>query len=140
MTDSDIEWTSDFLIGIEELDFEHKDLIATINRLHKELAEQSDTADIKGTLGDIHVRMQSHFALEEHVMKEHKYPYFTDHRLEHEKLLDTLTEQMVKFESDPASVDFKITEDNLKKWIVHHILDSDKKMSSMFEHDAAIGL
>lgn len=140
MTENEIEWTSDFLIGIEELDFEHKDLIKTINRLHQELAEHADTADIKGTLGDIHVRMQSHFALEEHVMQEHKYPYYTEHRLEHVKLLDTLTEQMVKYESDPDSVDFKATEDTLKTWIVHHILNSDKKMTSMFEHEAAIGL
>lgn len=133
MTDNEIEWTSDFLIGIEELDYEHKDLINTINRLHQELLSHDDTADIKGTMGDIHVRMQAHFALEEHVMQENKYPYFTEHRLEHVKLLDTLTEQMVKFESNPDSVDFEDTERNLKKWIVQHIINSDRKMSIMLK-------
>lgn len=139
MTDSEIEWTSDFLIGIEELDYEHKDLIENINRLHRDLANHVDETSIRGTMGDIHVRMQAHFALEEHVMQENEYPYFTEHKHEHVRLLDTLTDQMVKYQSNPDSVDLQSVEDNLKHWIVQHILNSDQKMSLMVKEEASPG-
>jgi len=88
MTDTSIKWNDSFLIGIEELDYEHKVLINDINRLHEELARHDEKSEIEKCLGDIYARMQAHFALEEHVMKEHRYKFFDEHKREHEKLLD----------------------------------------------------
>ncbi len=135
MSRSEIEWSPDFLIGIEELDFEHKKLIEGINLLHRELAEHDDMENIRNTLGDIHVRMQAHFALEEHLMLENDYPHYIEHKAEHNKLLDMLTEQMVKYGESPDSVDTQAIEDKLKHWIAFHIVNSDKKMSIMVNED-----
>ena len=52
-----VEWSDDFLIGIDELDFEHKALIARINELHDELLTHDTPEHIKKTLGAIHGRM-----------------------------------------------------------------------------------
>lgn len=136
MTRSEIEWSPDFLIGIEELDFEHKTLIDNINKLHRELAEHDDIEDIRGTMGDIHYHMQAHFALEEHLMLENDYPHYIEHKAEHNKLLDMLMEQMVKFGNEPKSVDTQAVEDKLKHWIIFHIVNSDKKMSLMIKEEA----
>jgi len=40
------EWDDSLLIGIEELDYEHKVLIEDINRLHAELTRNTDRSVI----------------------------------------------------------------------------------------------
>ncbi len=77
--DQGIIWSDDFLIGIAELDYEHRRLIEDINKLHRELHEPADMDGIKATLGTIHSRMQAHFALEERVMVRHGYAHYPEH-------------------------------------------------------------
>ena len=131
MTDTLFEWDESFLIGIEELDHEHKVLIDDIKRLHEELTRHDQKLEIEKCLGDIYARMQAHFALEEHVMKEHEYEFFDEHKREHDELLDSFTEYMLQFLND-ADVSTSITvEGPLKHWVLNHIITSDKKMSLM---------
>jgi len=131
MTDALFKWDDSFLIGIEELDHEHKVLIDDINRLHEELARHDEKSEIEKCLGDIYARMQAHFALEEHVMKEHGYKFFDEHKCEHDELLDAYTEYMVQFLNDIGVSSSNPIEDNLKHWVINHIVTSDKKMSLM---------
>jgi len=126
-----ITWSGDFLIGIEEIDYEHRCLIEDINTLHRELRAHVDMDRIEDTLGGIHARMQAHFALEEHVMVSRGYPHYPEHKAEHERLLDEYTERMTKFERAPNPGDQEAIEAMLRQWIVDHILTSDKKMSLM---------
>ena len=133
MTDTLLKWDDSFLVGIEELDHEHKLLIDDINRLHKELARHDEKSEIEKCLGDIYARMQAHFALEEHVMKEHGYEFLDEHKREHEELLDSYTEYMVQFLNDTGVSSSNLIEDNLKNWIRKHIVASDKKMSLMLQ-------
>ena len=133
MTDTLFKWDDSFLIGIEELDHEHKLLIDDINKLHKELAGHDEKSEIEECLGDIYARMQAHFALEEHVMKEHGYRFFDAHKREHEELLDSYTEYMVQFLNDTGVSSSNPIEENLKYWVIEHIVTSDKKMSLMVQ-------
>ncbi len=57
MTDTLFKWDESFLIGIEELDHEHKVLIDDINRLHEDLARNDEKSEIEKCLGDIYARM-----------------------------------------------------------------------------------
>lgn len=129
--DQSIVWSDDFLIGIEELDFEHRRLIEDINELHLELLLGVDIDQIEDTLSRILSRMQAHFALEERVMLSHKYPYYSEHKREHERLLDDYTELMAKFGKEQRLSKRESIESILRNWIVDHILTSDKKMSLM---------
>ena len=131
MTYSTLKWDDSFLIGIDELDYEHKALIDDINQLHEKLARHDEKSEIEICLGDIFARMQAHFALEEHVMKERGYEFFDEHKREHDALLDTYTEHMVHFLNDTDISSSAHIENSLKHWILDHILVSDKKMSLM---------
>ncbi len=126
-----IVWSDDFLIGIEELDYEHRRLVEDIDTLHRDLVADVEMNRIEDTLGRIHARMQAHFALEERFMLLHEYPHYPEHKAEHERLLDEYTELMTKFEREQNLDDLEATQDVLSKWIVNHILSSDKKMSLM---------
>lgn len=133
MTNSLLEWNDSFLIGITELDHEHQILIKDINRLHGELAGHDQKSDIEKCLGDIYARMQAHFALEEHVMKEHGYEYFDEHRREHRELLDTYTEYMMQFLNAAGLSSTDPIKEVLTHWVIDHITTSDKKMSLMVQ-------
>ncbi len=133
MTDTLFKWDDSFLIGIEELDHEHKVLIDDINRLHEELVRHDEKSEIEKCLGDICARMQAHFALEEHVMKEHGYKFFDEHKHEHDELLDSYIECMMQFLNDTGFSSSNPIEDCLKHWVINHIRTSDKKMSLMVQ-------
>jgi hemerythrin len=138
MADTLFKWDESFLIGIEELDHEHKVLIDDINRLHQELASHDQKSEIEKCLGDIYARMQAHFALEEHVMKEHEYEYFDEHKREHDHLLDNFTEYMLQFLNDTGVSSSISVEGSLKHWVVNHIITSDKKMSLMVQEKGSL--
>jgi len=130
-----IIWSDDFMIGIKELDYEHRGLITEINELHANLRGQADQERIGDTLGRILARLHAHFALEEHVMAEGKYAHFAEHKAEHDLLIDEYTEHMFKFRSNPTPAARQALEAVLRQWIVNHILSSDKKMSLMINSD-----
>lgn len=133
MDKSLLKWDDSYLIGIEELDFEHKQLIEDINVLHKELAAQDEKSNIEKCLGDIFARMQAHFALEEHVMTAHGYASYDEHKREHDELLESFTETMLNFMNSSGTESGSLVENQLNHWIVDHILTSDKKMSAMIK-------
>ena len=133
MTDTLFKWDESFLIGIEELDHEHKVLIDDINRLHEQLVRHDQKSEIEKCLGVIYARIQAHFALEEHVMKEHEYKFFDEHKREHDDLLDSYTEYMLQYLNDNDVSSSIPIEDTLKHWVMNHIITSDKKMSLMVQ-------
>ena len=133
MSGTRIEWNDSFLIGIEELDYEHKVLINDINRLHMELARHDEKSEIEKYLGDIYARMQAHFALEERIMKKHEYEFFDEHKREHERLLDSYCGYMIQILNDTEVSFSNPIEDTLRYWVINHILNSDKKMSLMVQ-------
>ena len=66
-------------------------------------------------------------------MKEHEYPFFEEHKREHEVFLEDYTECMVQF-LNGADISAKDPiEECLKEWIVDHITSSDKKMALMVQ-------
>ena len=129
--DRDIVWSDDFLIGIDEIDYEHRRLVEDINGLHRQLLDEASPRRIERTLGTIHARMQAHFALEEHIMLAHSYPHYPEHKAEHERLLDEYTELMTTFKKEPNRGDREAIEGKLRQWIVGHIATSDRQMSLM---------
>lgn len=137
MSDTLFEWDDSFLIGIAELDDEHKTLIDDINKLHEELTGNNERSEIKACLGEIYVRMEAHFALEERVMKVHEYEFFDEHKHEHDELLESYTECMMQFLNGEDISSGNPIEDCLKQWVVDHITTSDKKMALMVQDEVA---
>jgi hemerythrin len=134
--DSDILWTDDFLIGIDELDFEHHQLLEDVNKLHQDLLANVDLYLVKAILGRIHARLQAHFALEESFMLDKLYTDYATHKDEHDQLLNEYTQRMVNYEKDPTLDNRKSMELTLREWLVDHILSNDKKMIQMIENKA----
>lgn len=124
------EWSDEYLIGIEELDYEHRDLINRLNELHGELAHHDEKEKIEDCLREIQVRVVAHFALEEHFMLDNNYKNYAPHKKEHDDFLALIADLIEKFLTDPELSYGDELEEQLQHWIVNHILTSDKELAS----------
>ena len=138
MIDTLFRWDDSFMIGIRELNYEHKILIEDINKLHEELAGSDEKSEITKCLGDIYARMQAHFALEEHVMKEHDYEFFDEHKREHDEFLEDYSEYMMRFLNEPSISSKNPIVECLRQWVVDHITTSDRKMSLIVQEEHSL--
>ncbi len=85
-----IEWRKEFETGVPDVDHEHRELVGLINDLHSEIGQGADAARIRDFLGEVFARIAAHFALEESIMRKHRYDEYEAHKQEHEHLLDEI--------------------------------------------------
>lgn len=123
-----MEWDDAYLIGIESLDYEHRDLINTINELHENLSGAPDKMEIEAYLGSILRRMTAHFAHEENLMQEADYAHVVAHKKEHEAFLDDYVESMKTYHDTADLERVSDIEVMLKSWIGEHIVTTDRQM------------
>ncbi len=122
-----LEWRDDFCIGIEEVDHEHRELIELINALHAEFAGDASGGRVEGFLGEILAGVSAHFALEEKVMRARGYGALTDHKADHEHLLDDLRDLMDEHAAG-AVLDEAAFAARLAEWFSAHFRTHDAKL------------
>jgi hemerythrin-like metal-binding protein len=119
-----LQWRDEFRIGIEEVDHEHRELIATINRLAEACGAGDDA--VARFLGELHARIAAHFALEEKVMKARRYDQFDDHKADHERLLGEIRDIMDAHEAGDRSDTAALGAD-LDVWFSEHFRSKDAR-------------
>lgn len=122
-----IEWRDEFKIGIEEVDFEHRELIELINELYGEIKMEDSTVAVMYCLEEIYAKISAHFALEEKVMRDLKYDLYEDHKEDHERLLDSIRDIMDEYMDDPTLDEEKFS-DRLNDWFVQHFSTKDARL------------
>ncbi len=125
-----IEWRTDFETGDPAIDHEHKDMINRINDFLITAETEPETNLLLAQLGDIYAWISAHFALEEKIMRNQKYPEYEAHKDDHEKLLDDLREIMEEIENAGAAGDLKTVQSRLSDWFVNHFKTMDARLHS----------
>lgn len=127
-----LEWRDDFLIGIAEVDGEHRELIALLNEMHDEALRHRSAAQVATVLGEINVRIAAHFALEEKNMELLGYAGYAAHKAEHERLLDQITEIMEEVDQsgryDPDALSAAVS-----AWFGEHFRTHDAELHRWLE-------
>lgn len=98
-----LQWKPSYSVGIPAVDFEHREMIGMINRLHGQLEDESNAAAVTAVLGEIHAQISAHFALEERLMREAGYGEYPAHKGSHEQLLDEIRDLMDSWQADPQA-------------------------------------
>ncbi len=128
-----VEWCDEFKIGIEEVDFEHQELIELINELYAETKKEDSATAIMDCLEEIFAKISSHFALEEKVMKDLQYDEYEDHKEDHELLLDSIMDIMDEY-ADYTRLDEEEFSGRLNDWFVRHFSTKDARMHRFLNH------
>jgi len=122
-----IEWKDHFALGIEEVDFEHREMIGLINELYGSMGDGAGIDEIQTFLAEVHSRISAHFALEERLMQQMRYHEFEQHKADHERLLDDISDIM---DSSQTADDFAPDElaARLDNWFSGHFSSYDSRL------------
>lgn len=122
-----LAWKPEYSVGIEAVDFEHREMIEMINKLYEEMSGRKDVDSIEQFLGDIHATIAAHFALEERIMQRSAYAEYDAHKDDHEELLDQIRDLMDTFASDPDT-GCKRLQERLSGWFGAHFSTFDARL------------
>lgn len=122
-----LEWRDSFSVGVPAVDHEHQELIESINRLNDIAVAGGEAERVIAILGDIYAQISAHFALEERIMREAKYDGYTEHKAEHEALLDGLLDIMDSIKDDD-SYDEQVLGTKLDEWFSVHFRTQDARL------------
>jgi len=123
-----IEWRTEFETGVADVDHEHRELVELINELHEQLGSNAETAKVGAFLGEVFARISAHFALEESIMRKHKYDQYLEHKTDHEKLLDDIRDIMDDFEAGKYTAYDQALTTAVRDWFVDHFKTKDARL------------
>ena len=123
-----IEWRDEFNTGVAEVDHEHQELIGLINDLHAQLEGGADPDAVADFLGEVFAKISAHFALEETVMRKHRYDEYEAHKSEHEALLDDIRDIMDDYESGAYADADQALATTVRDWFVNHFKTKDARL------------
>lgn len=122
-----IEWRKEFSVGDPAVDHEHRELIDLVNKTAEAILKGGDADEVDRAFGDLFRSVSAHFAHEERQMMNASYDALSEHKADHERLLDTLRDIM---DADPGAPE-RSTErlaEVLGNWFTGHFASHDARL------------
>lgn len=113
------------------IDSEHKQLIKAINDLLEACSKGQGRAQVAQTAKFVYDYTSKHFADEERLQLQYKYPDYPNHKRYHESFKKSILDIMKKLDQQGATVAM-VSEINLTLagWLTNHIKREDKKLAA----------
>jgi hemerythrin len=116
--------SSKFEIGIAEIDAQHRELFSMLAKLEENSGKGYSFEAARDALSQMTNYAKVHFAIEESLMRMHRYPDLAAHIAEHQRLRVQLTGfQQRLLDPDIATQLHKFIE----SWLSNHIDVTDRK-------------
>lgn len=128
-----LHWEKRYSVGIEAVDHEHRELVELINRLHEQAKAQGSKVAVLGFFGDLYKAISAHFALEERFMREKSYDQLSQHKGDHERLLDEIRDIMEDYEINDL-FDERLLAQRLDAWFSRHFESHDARLHRGLGH------
>jgi len=128
-----IVWKEQFSVGVPSIDHEHQELIESINSLNSVAHDGGNYEEVSAALDEIYTQISSHFALEERIMRTANYDAYSEHKEDHEDLLDELRDIMDRVDYD-GSYDEQRLGQELEAWFTTHFSTHDARLHRRFGH------
>ena len=124
------KWKDELLVGLKEIDDEHKELFSLFQSLSSDINSDKDLSIVDSAVDYLDKYVREHFEREERHMKIFKYPDARLHKDEHKifkKDFSKLKTHMRR--NGNASLWTIQLEGFVHDWFVKHIQDTDKKLA-----------
>ncbi len=131
-----MKWKDAYSVQIEEIDNDHKKLIELINELHTAMRLRKTDSVLENILSELSNYASYHFKKEEDYFDAFNYEETEEHTRTHQLFIKKIT----KIKTDFAAGKYTVTMDLMKflnRWLVEHIMGTDKKYIQCF-HDNGI--
>jgi hemerythrin len=134
-----MSWMNTYSVNVVQFDAQHKQLFGLINGLHDAMAKGHGNDVMAKTLDELILYTKSHFQAEEKLLQAKGYPELAAHKAQHDKF----TAQIVQFQKDFSEGKLTVTVqlmNFLRDWLVHHILETDKRYGKFLQQEKEKGL
>jgi hemerythrin len=123
-----IKWTEEYSVGIKEIDNQHKGLVILINELFTLITKGKSKDSLSEIFDYLTDYTKKHFFTEETLLYKYAYPEIDQHKLEHSKFIENLSNLKSDFDRNKITISIE-TLNFLKDWLLNHIKISDKRYS-----------
>jgi hemerythrin len=119
-----ITWEPSFAVGHESIDAQHRFLFELMDKVHTAITSRHVHGD--RTAERLVSVLADHFRFENNLMRDLAYPQEESHRKYHQRMLETVSEVMERWEhGEDARLAF---DEFLKQWYYHHTSGADQNL------------
>ncbi len=126
-----ISWNDNLSVGVKVFDEEHKKLISYVNELNHALVAGGAQRTMGEILKNLITYTKIHFKHEEDYFALHAYPYFEEHKTEHDALTKQVSEYYDRYQEGKTSFSLELL-NFLRDWLINHIQGTDSKYREFF--------
>ena len=116
-------WKSEFLVGIEPIDRQHKVIFDSLLAIENSLDKRDPWHIVEWFITELEKSIVSHFLAEETLLELFQYPQIELHRAQHSKLkagIKELEQTLKQSMSTTALVPY------FEQWFIKHVLAEDR--------------
>jgi hemerythrin len=128
---------ADCRVGIAQVDAEHEQLFAIIQRVEDALGCDGDLVQVLAfaAVQELIDYTRTHFASEERLMRQASYPQLEAHIRLHTVLLQAVDEMLLRIEVGDPSACLELSR-FLFSWLIDHILLEDRAFAAFYRQGA----
>mgnify|MGYP000518944863 CR=1 FL=1 len=124
-----IEWKKSYEIGVPEVDKQHEELFAAVNRLLDACNQGKGREEVESVIGFLEKYVITHFSTEERLQKRSGYPEYDRHKELHDNFIGDFTR--LKEEISKEGINARtviVVNRKVVDWLTGHIRKEDKKL------------
>ncbi len=129
-----ITWADKYSVGYKEIDDQHKKLVDMINDLYASFIQGKADETIENILTEMINYTDYHFKIEEKYFEKYNYSDTKLHKEQHQGFVDKVTDFYNDYKNGNVTISYDVM-DFLRKWLLNHILISDKKFVNEFKNN-----
>ncbi len=125
-----IQWSNEYELGDEVIDFQHKKLVLLLNQLHDATESNTQELLVEICLDELVKYTQTHFTQEESIMDDVEgltEEFICTHKNTHRGFVSKIESFRKQYYEGKVSVSEDIIH-FLKNWLVDHILLTDREL------------
>lgn len=115
-----VDWKSEYSLGIAQMDAEHYKMIELMGRIEEAKGRPDELQMVWKVLQDLLSYLSTHFLHEETLMERASYPGLARHREVHRAFKERIQDM------EYASIDAATLHKTLREWQAQHILQVDR--------------
>jgi hemerythrin-like metal-binding protein len=128
------EWKEEYSVGVKEIDYQHKQLVITIEKLSQAISEGHAKEVLHEILDTLAKYAVDHFQTEEKYFDQFNYEFSKEHKELHADFKAKVVEFIEKAKSNQIKVSFELI-DFLEDWLLDHLVTADQKYVKCFKEN-----
>ncbi len=130
----EFRWDKDFELGIEEIDYEHGQIVERFDKLYNYMKEGRGHEYYIEILEFLNDYVNTHFRNEEKLQRKIGYDLIAQHQIIHYEFKEKV-KKIIEESKDKEISNLELIRLNLfiKDWLINHILIEDRKIADFIE-------